>query len=271
MLPYGITVDFNQRVWLGGADIARYTPTAAPGSRWQTSGLPFGGIAVHGIAADAEGWVWGGAQGNGVIRVEADNPRNWQAVAGTTGMPNKGMAVDADGKIWCIRYNDAATVITPGPAIGDNVVDTGAATYGAGLLRYTYSDMTGLQLRLATNPRGYYRHIYEGCPAGSTVPTTWGDVRWDADIPAGTTVLFRVKTADTRAELDAADWTLVASAPPDASPASIDAALTAAGVTPGRLLMLEIVLRAERSSATEVITPVVRSSEVTHSCPPDFG
>ncbi|NOY93187.1 MAG: hypothetical protein GXP55_18535 [Deltaproteobacteria bacterium] len=271
MLPYGITVDFNQRVWLGGADVGRYTPTAAPGSRWQTSGLPYGGIAVHGIAADAEGWIWGGAQGNGVVRIEADNPRNYLAVPGTTGMPNKGMAVDADGKIWCIRYNDAATVITPGAAIGDNVVNTGVATYGSGLLRYTYSDMTGLQLRLATNPRGYYRHIYEGCPAGSPTPTDWGEVRWDADTPPGTTVLFRVKTADTRAALDAADWTLVATSPPDASPASIGAALTAAGITPGRLLMLEIVLRAERTSATEVITPVVRSSEVTHSCPPDFG
>lgn len=268
VLPYGITVDFNQRVWLGGSDVARYTPTAAPGSRWQASGLPYGGIAVHGIAADAEGWVWGGAQGNGVVRIEANDPGHWQAVAGTTGMPNKGMAVDADGKIWCIRYNDAATVITPGPAIGDNVVDTGAATYGPGLLRYTYSDMTGLQLRLATNPRGYYRHIYEGCATGVT---SWGDVRWDADTPTGTTVLFRVRTADTRADLDTADWVLVATTPPDASPASIDAALTAAGVTPGRFLMLEIVLQAERSSATEVITPVVRTSEVTHTCPPDFG
>jgi len=268
-LPYGITVDFNQRVWLGGADIMRYTPTAAPGSRWATSGLPYGGLAVHGITADAEGWVWGAAQGNGIIRVEADNPTHWLAVPGTTGFDNKGMAVDAEGKIWCIRHTVAATVVTPGATIDSNVIDTTAAPFPAGVgIRYTYSDMTGLQLRLATNPRGYYRHIYEGCATGVT---EWGDVRWDADIPTGTSVLLRVKTADTRADLDAADWLLVATAPPDASPANIDSVLTAAGVTPGRFLMLEIVLRAERTSATEVITPVVRSSGVTHSCPPDFG
>jgi hypothetical protein len=77
-----------------------------------------------------------------------------------------------------------------------------------------------------------------------------------------------VKSADTRAELDALDWTPLAVAPPATSPLAIDAALAAAGLTPGRLLWVEVVLQAERSSSREVITPRLRSFDLTFTCPP---
>lgn len=268
-MPYGVTVDFNQRVWLAGADVARYDPMAPAGSRWVRVNLPFGGIAVHGVAADAMGWVWGAAQGNGVVRIDADSPTTWQAVAGTTGFSNKGMAVDAEGKIWSVTQSDRAVVITPGPTIDAASVNTDVAR--SVVTPYTYSDMTGLQLRLATNPRGFYRHVFEGCAEGSAEGTDWTEVHWVAETPAGTNVMFRVKTSDDRATLDAAEWITVAMVPPDAPPASISSALMAAGVTPGRFLLLEVVLRADRRSFTEVITPRVLSLDVRHVCAPDFG
>lgn len=264
---YGVTVDFNQRVWVGGGGIARYDLSAAAGSRWANVALPFGGgIAIHGIAADAEGFVWGAGQGNGVVRVDADSLAN-AVVAGTTGASNKGMAIDFEGKIWSITQSPQAIVITPGPTLMENTVETGVAN--SIVNPYTYSDMTGIQLRLATNPRGYYRHVFEGCPEGTA--TMWNELRFDADIPAGTSVSFRVRTAATRDALDAAEWIQVGSAPPETSPLDIATALMDAGVEPEAFLMLEIVLAAERMSTTEVITPRVSSSDVTHVCPPILG
>jgi hypothetical protein len=131
--------------------------------------------------------------------------------------------------------------------------------------------MTGLQLRLATNPRGYYRRTFEGCDPETSDSTVWLQLHWDGDTPPGTFLHFRVRTAATTAELDAATWVNVANVPPDVSPADIEAALMAAGVMPLRYLQVEVGLEAERSSTMEAITPRVRSFMVGHRCVPRFG
>ncbi|MEZ4253565.1 MAG: hypothetical protein R3B99_35605, partial [Polyangiales bacterium] len=104
-----------------------------------------------------------------------------------------------------------------------------------------------------------------------TDTTIWGDIQFDAETPTGTTVVFRVKTANTREELDALDWTTVGTVPPDTSPLDIAAALSGAGITAGRFLLLEVQLRAERTSSTEIITPRVLGLNVTRTCMPEFG
>lgn len=287
--PYGVTVDFNQRVWIGGDTSApgarnyiphytRFDP-AAVGTRSVTVNLSTAtdvsgatvdfDHVVNGIAADAEGFVWGAGFMGGMIRIDADDPTQFYGVpgSGSASMRVKGMAIDAEGKIWGVTMNDQSVVVTPGPGLMDNAVETGVASAARG--SYTYSDMTGLQLRLATNPRGYYRHIFEGCP--ESVATDWGRVQFDAETPAGTSVTFRVRTAATREGLDAAEWVAVGVTPPDSSPLDIAGALMDAGVTPERFLMLELVLNAERMSTSEIITPRVLSVDVTHSCPPILG
>jgi hypothetical protein len=282
ILPYGITVDFDQRVWLGAyrtgipgrtyyPHLGRFDPDAAPGTRWINVDLPSRGFdfdfVVNGIAADARGFVYGAAWSNGgILRIDAENPLDIVQIPGTLGTTNKGMAIDAEGKVWSITMDNQAVVVQPGATIGENTVTTGVATNIRG--SYTYSDMTGLQLRLATNPRGYYRHLVEGCGEDGDIRTVWGELRFDAELPTGTSITFRVKSADTRAELDALDWTPLAVTPPATSPLAIDAALAAAGLTPGRLLWVEVVLQAERSSSREVITPRLRSFDLTFTCPP---
>jgi streptogramin lyase len=263
--PYGITVDFNQRVWIGGQNIVRYDPMAAAGSRVRVVSLPFGGggIAIHGIAADASGFVWGAGQANGIVRVDA-NTLAYTIVAGSQGYANKGMAVDGQGKIWSIAQEDRALVVTPGPTLMDNPLNTEVAR--SLVTPYTYSDMTGVQLRLATNPRGYYRRIYEACDGSEVATPVWSHVVWEADVPAGTRLTFRVRTADTREALPAADWIGVAGVPSDMSPASIQEALMAAGIMSGRFLEIEVVLHAERRSTTEIISPRLRRLEVGHYC-----
>ena len=212
ILPYGITVDFDQRVWLGAyrtgipgrtyyPHLGRFDPDAAPGTRWINVDLPSRGFdfdfVVNGIAADARGFVYGAAWSNGgILRIDAENPLDIVQIPGTLGTTNKGMAIDAEGKVWSITMDNQAVVVQPGATIGENTVTTGVATNIRG--SYTYSDMTGLQLRLATNPRGYYRHLVEGCGEDGDIRTVWGELRFDAELPTGTSITFRVKSADTR-------------------------------------------------------------------------
>ena len=262
---YGITVDRNQRIWLAfydSAQVARYDPMAPVGSRWQVVSV---GAQPHGIAADGVGWVWAAAQGTGVIRLNQDNPAEWQVVAGTGGYDNKGMAIDFDGRIWSVCHSNVSLIIDPGATLDGGSV---ASVMDNGQYHYTYSDMTGQQLRLATNPRGWYRRPFEGCDSSNPTidGTDWGELRWEAETPAGTSLLWRVRTAETRADLATADWVLVAETPPATSPADITTALSDAGITPGRFLEVEVQLIAERMSATEIISPRLSFMEVTYSC-----
>ena len=260
-LPYGITVDFKQRVWIGGTQLARYDPSADIGRRWTLgNSSPF----IHGIAADADGWVWGAAASNGVVRIDADDPTNSTIVAGSRGTANKGMAVDGQGKIWSISQNSHAVVIIPGDALEDADVNMDVAR--SIVSPYTYSDMTGLQLRLATNPRGYYRHIFEGCPDGEGTPT-WDELYFDVESPFDTKVKFRVQTADSREELERARWINIAEIPSDRSPISIEEALLGAGVSSGTFLRIEISLASDRAG----VSPRIRNIDVTHRCSPILG
>jgi len=261
--PYGITVDSAQRVWMamyGSNTIGRYDP-AAGASRWAFANV---GVNCHGIAADAEGWIWAAGYDSGVIRLSADDPSMFAAVPGTGGRGSKGIAVDFDGRIWSINQgSEDATLIEPGPTLMDQMVTTEVVPQL--VAPYTYSDMTGQQLRLATDPSGYYRRPYEGCdPAGGQ--TVWRELRFEGDAPPGTRFRFRVRTAATRAELPMAMWVLLGDSPPLTSPVSIEDALLAAGIGAQPFLEVEVQLEAMRSSATEIITPRLTAMSVTYGC-----
>jgi hypothetical protein len=262
---YGITVDFRGRVWTanhGSATISRFDPMTRTFVHTNV------GANCHGIAADGVGFVWAACDGQGVVRLNADDPAMFTAVPGTNSSA-KGMAVDFDGKIWSVNQTSFATVITPGPTLAEATATSPAVS---GFVQpYTYSDMTGQQLRLATNPRGYYRHVIEGCPtADEDERPVWQNLTWEAEVPATTQVIFRVRTADDRTALAAATWIIVAMVPPNASPADIAAALTAAGIAHGRFLEIEVILTSERGSTTMVVTPRVFSFGVARDCPPSI-
>jgi hypothetical protein len=259
---YGITVDFMQRVWIAGAEgVKRYDPLAPIGSRWA-----FGGPATYcnGIGADAVGFVYSACESSRqIIRYNADNPAEYAIIS--TG-PNRGIGIDAEGRVWGVnRHNGAAaSVVVPGPTVADNTV---MSNVGPTLSSpYTYSDMTGLQLRLATNPRGYYRNIFEGCMSGQ--PTEWLELQWEAETPEETFISFRARTADAVEELPALDWQSVAVTPPATSPTSVADVFASVGIEPMRYVEVEATLVSERSSFTEVVTPRLNSFTATYTCPP---
>ncbi len=262
--PYGITVDYKQRVWMGGNGATmRYNPTAAPGSRITSVNVPFN----HGIAADDQGWVWGAAKGSGIYRYEADNPSNYIEVPGTLQDP-KGMAIDLDGKVWAINQNTAdATVIVPGAGINDNMVQSGIVPQI--IAPYTYSDMTGAQLRFVTDERGFYRRIFEGCEKPRYLQTNWQELRWDAEVPEGAAINFRVRGAQTKEALANATWHDVATVPPDTSPFDLATALEAVGLETAQWIEIEAGLRAVRDTEDNVLAPRLLAIDITMQCPPN--
>ena len=154
---YGITVDFMQRVWVAGqGGIKRYDPSAPSGSRWVTGGPS---TYCNGVGADAMGFVYAACEGSRqIIRYNAEDPSEYRVIS--TG-PNRGIGIDAEGRVWGINRHSgaAASVLTPGASIDYTSVMTGI---GPSLSNpYTYSDMTGLQLRLATRFDGNWSLVRE--------------------------------------------------------------------------------------------------------------
>jgi len=248
----------------GYAVTKRYDPSAPLGSRWAAAGAR---MFIHGIAADARGSVWGAGYEQGIIRIVGDDPTRFAAVPASVGQSIKGVAVDSDGKVWGINMTEQnATVVSPGSGLTEFTVWTDVVP---GLVApYTYSDMTGEQLRLAASLVGRYATVFEGCPEGSPEPgTTWSALTFDADVPGSTHVMFQVRTAATRAELDSAPWAIVVEVPPGASPGDIAAALTAAGRSHGRFLEVEVVLRAARTPRGVITSPAITSFSADYTCP----
>jgi hypothetical protein len=270
---YGITVDCKQRVWLAGYQqpIRRYDPSLPDAQRLAVT--PATTQLVHGIGADRAGWVWGAHLEVGLIRVNAET---LEATQITVPGGAKGIGIDRLGKVWAVAYGPTTSVVQPGPTLADATVVgsvSGLAT------PYTYSDMTGEQLRLASNEPGHYRQLFEGCTAeGKTKPTMWRDFEWDVDVPNGTWVVFVARTADSLADLEQADWFDLAAAPGHTSPLEIEPYISGAGQTPGRYVEIEVRLfttdtgaaanRCEDGSAG--LTPRVKNLSLSFECEPEI-
>ena len=68
---------------------------------------------------------------------------------------------------------------------------------------YTYSDFLGYGLNVLAEQRGAYHFTVDSCDWGVA---TWQSLEYTADIPAGTSVRFNVRAADTPGGLGAATW-----------------------------------------------------------------
>jgi streptogramin lyase len=307
MISYGVTVDCNQRVWLGGAwasenracadqaecdactadgtcpprpiGVKRYDPLSPVDERLRlVDGVAgIGADGVNGIAADASGWVWGAAGDEGVWRIDGDT-LDFQQVAGTGGAEfnAKGIAVDRRGRVWAIPFRmDYAMVITPGDTIDDAMVEKPMDGFVG---PYTYSDFSGEQRRLAANDPGSYRQLFEGCAPGDK-PTAWGDLEWDVDVPDNTFVVFLARTADSITDLEQAEWFNLIALPGRDAPVEIAPFIRGAGQEPGRYLELEVRLfttetgseSADGCTSVPAVTPRVRGFGVQYECEPDFG
>jgi len=243
---YGIAVDSKGRVWTsGGGCVARYTPAAG---KWESVSV---GSSNRGLAVDGKGSVWIADTNYGVHQVGEDSLAVIKNIPLGGGLNVVGMAIDFDTMVWAIDMNGSkANKIDPKTyAVGSVNVDSGP---------YTYSDMTGYQLRNAAAPFGKYRQMFKGCGEG----TNWKTLSFDAKTGPMTTITVRVRTGKTVDELGAASWKVAAKLPPDTPPVDLNKVL--GDESKKNYLQVEFVL--ESSSATT--TPILSSITVNSFCPP---
>ena len=296
--PYGITVDFKGRVWIGSdrylirynprtehAGIARIrenevrqctsigaslsgcnTEIAADADlsdwRWVlVDRQGRWGANFRGVTADASGGVFAAIEGAQSLAVNGDDPREHALRAGTNLSNNSwGMAVDLDGKVWVVGKDRAQPVVFD-PAASGTIAEASSIDLTG---PYTYSDMTGSQLRFATNPAGTLRRTFEGCSGSQN--TIWQSLGFIASIPTGTSIQVRARTATSAAALADQEFITVATLQEGLSPASLIEAFTAAGINQLRFLELEVRLSSDSSDPTRFLTPRLRAFDVGYTC-----
>ena len=249
--PYGITVDGEGRVWIGGS-VARFDPET---ETWES---PPANVSGGGIAVDGNGDAFVGEFGS-AWHVRGDTMEA-TAIPGAGG---HGWAVDFDGYAWSIVWGwdmgggGNAIVVDP-------ETDTVDATVTGFVSPYTYSDMTGFQLVNATNPVGTFPHIFQACDGAESVH--WSHLTCDGDVPAGTSITFRMRIADSIEGLAAAPWLEVGGMPGDQCPLDLDAAFARAGVSAQLAGQHFLQVEATLASADRMSRPVLLAMGVDYSC-----
>lgn len=244
---YGITLDEAGRVWVAGNPCEtafRYDPR--DGS-WLTAAIDGQGWP-RGLVGAGDGTIWvahstlDGETVGRLSRIDADTGSVLLRTTLPTGIDAIGVDLDRQGNVWTVNRR------TGNVAKLDPVTDR-VEEFPVGLGPYTYSDFTGHSLRLLF-PEGTWRAVAEAC-GGS--PATWLEVRWAGDIPEGTSVELRARTAGAREALEAASW----AGPWATSPADLSE------LDAGAVLEMELALRSVDGTRAPRVTEV----EATYACP----
>jgi fibro-slime domain-containing protein len=115
----------------------------------------------------------------------------------------------------------------------------------------------------AYEEEGEYSREYDGtvCGDGEEIRPDWGELTWQAEIPADTRIDFELRTADTESGLDSATPVTV-QAPPSTPPVDVASVLAAAGRENSQpYLRLTAVMHSDGSA-----TPVLRRYGLDFEC-----
>ena len=251
---YGVAVDSNDRVWVGGYPCEaayRFDPDS---ESWLTVQLPRGTGVGRGIAVSRDGWVYQGhswTTDNYLVakvsrfRIEDGSQIQVWDLPGNQG--TIGVGLDFQENVWAI--NEASSNAT---RIN---TETGAMdSFPTGQGPYTYSDFTGYQLRTFTAAMGSYTTMTEACQTQG-VAGQWQTLSWEADTPPGTAVQVQVRTAEHVNQLAGAEYY----GPWNRSPVD----LHAAGVPDGNVIEIYVQLSTEEDG----LTPRLWSVDVSWTCP----
>ncbi len=203
---YGIAVDREGNVWAATwscSGLARFDRESFDAGGSHFDHYTLGGMdGTRGVAVDIRGHVWVAASGSNTLSRFDPVSESFGDGAGGTALYALGCAspigvgVARDQDIWAVCHGSSRAV-----RVGPDGTIRGGTGVGAG--PYSYSDMTGFQLRTFT-ARGTWRDTFdcgfEDCRFDS--------VSWVADIPpgVGTGVGVRVRAGLTIDELLAATW-----------------------------------------------------------------
>ncbi len=267
---YGISVDGNDHVWLGGwtsGHVFRYKPDHTSWAKlatgkWTQIQLP-SGFYSRGIAADKRGKVWVAIQGGYILRLPLtlkDGTHNYSKT--TDYWPVKGtniigVGVDFAGHVWGISYGSGVASRLDVDAKGNVKLPATGKTKNVpvGHNPYTYSDFTGYGLQNFTRPSGRYLYQHKPCPSGQRA--TWKQLSWKATTPTGTAVTARVRSGDTETAMGL--W----SSPFQTTPVALKSGTTSK-VTPNPSIYLQVELNL--TTTNQSISPTVHSYALSYTC-----
>jgi hypothetical protein len=210
---YGINVDGKGRIWMGGSSggsgATSYDPKTG---QWVLcQGVP----SSAGIATSNDGFVYPAHDcGNGGSVGKVDGEKCWQTkgapgsylgFAKTGGCPH-GVAVDFDGYVWGVNWTGSSV-----GKIDPNNLGAAPVIRPVGSSPYTYSDMTGYTLNYFTAPKGLFVTTFFAGGGGNPVSATkakpvWQSIDIQANFKPATKVHLRFRAADTKDQLEAANW-----------------------------------------------------------------
>jgi len=266
---YGVTADARGYIYLasygngGNSKMFRFIPPDSSRPSVPAGGLyemVHTGMDLRGIGVDQNNQAFAAVHNGGMAHIDAAPEPDYAAprsgnIINTTGMTLKklltsangiygttaGAAIDYDGKVWGVSNNRAYKI--------DPTNNYAVTTWTPPAGTYTYSDMTGYQLRNASRA-GIYRQVFGGCGA----KTTWKELYWNVSAPPGTQATIRYRGAATVAELANAAW------------------YGATGISPSPLVFppdvkasyieVEVVMQ----TATTTVTPMLSGLSATFTC-----
>jgi len=252
--PYGITVDLNDRIWVGvwnEGGACRYDPSDGSWFFVDTGGR------ARGIAVDADNIIWASNDSNEQLyRFSADDGSGLQFFGGLGDKPI-GVGVDPLGKIWTVNHDSNDTSrFDPSASAFDG-------TFSVGSNPYTYSDFLGFQ-RWLRMPNGIWIRSFERCD--ERPGDKWLDLTWDTETPAGSHIAIVGRSADTTGEILSAPEVIIAEIGPDPEVGSrdLETVFSAAGVELGRFLEITVILTP--GGIDDPVSPILKSVQVYYSC-----
>jgi hypothetical protein len=267
---YGIGIDDQDHVWLGGWDSGktyRYKPKRTSfadlaSGTWTGLTQPTSFDYTRGIAADDRGKIWVAVNAGYIWRVSQSVADGLHDLTGskdywpTKGTGVIGVGVDFERHVWGISFNHHMASRLDVDKNGDVITPATAQTKNVpvGKNPYTYSDFTGFGLQNFTRPQGRYVYQLQPCPG---VKAKWKQVSWNATTPTGTSVEVRARSGDSATTLGS--WV----GPESTSPFLLGAT-SATPLSPNPSMILEVEFTLKTTNAQE--TPILHDFDVAYDC-----
>lgn len=211
---YGIGIDPNNgHIWVSSANVSTNSGLLELDSVGNVL-TEYRGYGGAGLCVDVNSHVW--VANFGSVLHFAPNPTNGldpHVFVGELGgfSTARGVAVDANGKIWASDEGGFARRIDPTAGPTTNIFGTTIAVGATNLVvnlgpdagPYNYSDMTGF---VSKQLPGIWTVIHDS----GEPETRWGKVSWTASTPSNSTVTVKVRSADNYSSLSNGAYVTVA-------------------------------------------------------------